>query len=168
MKAYAISPFRTRAYAFGCALFLAITVSGHATAETTLARVGDPIGTASQSAGADEQAQVFEHITTPPERGIDCTFFRSQAFNQADDHFTTLMARMCAMLSRYKTTVIDANSSRFRAALAADQGSNATRRIAPIDSAPEASKYLIAREIGLIDALTAMPAADGAAKAAAE
>ncbi|MEM7499399.1 MAG: hypothetical protein AAF371_15585, partial [Pseudomonadota bacterium] len=113
-----------------------------------------PVGAGVEDARADTPKR-FAHITSAPPRGIDCTFFRSQAFNQADDHFTVQMARMCVMLSRYKTTVIDANSSRFRASRAAEERASAARRVAPIEAAPEASKYLIAREIGLIEALTA-------------
>ncbi|MEL6576589.1 MAG: hypothetical protein AAFQ81_11940, partial [Pseudomonadota bacterium] len=133
--------------AIACAGLLAIIVPERAGAEGAVREPND-------------QPQRYARITEAPERGIDCTFFVSQAFNQGDTHFTVQMARMCVMLSRYKTTVIDANSSRFRAARAADLGSSAAQRIAPMESAPESSKYLIAREIGLIDALASLSRAE--------
>ncbi|MEL6766211.1 MAG: hypothetical protein AAFP17_03455 [Pseudomonadota bacterium] len=147
MKSNAAVTTRSLLHAIACASVLAMIVPDRAEAENAVA-------------SPNEQPKRYAHITEAPARGIDCTFFRSQAFNQGDTHFTVQMARMCMMLSRYKTTVIDANSSRFRAARAADLGSSAAQRVAPMESAPESSKYLIAREIGLIEALAALSSAE--------
>lgn len=92
-----------------------------------------------------------------PRVDLDCTFFASQAFNQEPDHFTTRMAAMCAMLSAYKQAVIATNAARFRADRAED-GANPYRpalpdRVTAMPGATDTGKYLIAREIGLIDAL---------------
>ncbi|MEL6198430.1 MAG: hypothetical protein AAFT19_11320 [Pseudomonadota bacterium] len=105
-------------------------------------------------------------VETQPKNvpGLDCTFFRSQAFNQEDAHFSAQMAAMCEMLSSYKKAIITSNSVRFRADYIEREsvkggGANPVpegkSRDLPIAS--DTGKYLIAREIGLIDALAAAP-----------
>ncbi|MEM6676342.1 MAG: hypothetical protein AAF675_00565 [Pseudomonadota bacterium] len=86
---------------------------------------------------------------------LDCTFFRSQAFNQADDHYTARMEKLCTMLSDYKSAVIDQNTRHFLESRDARPSAptRAADRVAEIPSSSDAGKYLIAREIGLIDAM---------------
>ncbi|MEM6942492.1 MAG: hypothetical protein AAF565_01930 [Pseudomonadota bacterium] len=100
---------------------------------------------------------VQKQAETTPRRDLDCTFFHSQAFNRPNDHFLAQMARMCGMLSRYKTAVIEANTRRYHAAQE-DERASAGNRVAPMAAATDSSKYLIAREIGLIDAMGALDA----------
>ncbi|MEM6489829.1 MAG: hypothetical protein AAF677_16420 [Pseudomonadota bacterium] len=93
--------------------------------------------------------------------GLDCTFFKSQAFNRAPDHYTVQMHRLCGMLSAYKRAVIEANSAEYRADYIARRGGAdlvPSTRQRPIGATSDAGNYLIARDIGLIDAIADLPA----------
>ncbi|MEM9782270.1 MAG: hypothetical protein AAF899_07315 [Pseudomonadota bacterium] len=104
-----------------------------------------------------ERERAIRQAARQPRIDLDCTFFDSQAFNQQPDHFTSRMAEMCAMLSAYKEAVIATNSARYKATLG-EAGANPFRpplpeRMTDMPGTTDAGKYLIAREIGLIDAL---------------
>ena len=105
------------------------------------------------------QAGIGEERSAP-DLGIDCTFFQSQAFNQPEDHYTAQMAQMCALLSSYKRAVIETNRAKFMAGRAAEGGTKARpvprERVAAIPRSSDSGKFLIARELGLIDALAAL------------
>lgn len=94
-------------------------------------------------------------------RGLDCRFFDSQAFNRADDHYTAAMARMCRLLSEYKTAIVANAMTRFhedRDTRVADN--TPVRRFRQLSTTNDTGNYLIAREIGLIEALTAVRTTD--------
>ncbi|MEL6336479.1 MAG: hypothetical protein AAFQ88_07500 [Pseudomonadota bacterium] len=135
-----------------------------AVAIATAIGAGSPaVAQSAQAEPADPWRYVWR-VTKEPQHvpGLDCTFFASQAFNQTDDHYASKMAQMCAMLSEYKKAVITSNSIRFRADYieresVKGRGGNPVpqgkRR--GLAASSDSGKYLIAREIGLIDALAA-------------
>ncbi|MEO0821668.1 MAG: hypothetical protein AAF074_14735 [Pseudomonadota bacterium] len=95
-----------------------------------------------------------EHADLPAAFKIDCTFFESQAFNRPEGHFTVKMAAICAMLSDYKSAVIDANRRRFRGERdATSPAMHAKNRSHPLPAGSDTGKYLLAKSLGLIDAM---------------
>lgn len=92
-------------------------------------------------------------------RGLDCRFFDSQAFNREEAHYTTAMARMCRLLSEYKEAVVANAMAQFHEDRAARDYAR-PRRIERLSTTSDVGNYLIAREIGLIEALAAMERLD--------
>ncbi|MEO0821669.1 MAG: hypothetical protein AAF074_14740 [Pseudomonadota bacterium] len=92
----------------------------------------------------------------PPGYTLDCRFFHGQAFNKPEDHYLVRIARICSLLSDYKSAVIEENSRRFRSEEPA--APSLQTRVRPLPRTSETGGFLIAKSIGLIDALAAMDA----------
>ncbi|MGF1553308.1 MAG: hypothetical protein ACFBWO_12560 [Paracoccaceae bacterium] len=95
----------------------------------------------------------------PSTPGLDCRFLDSQAFNQGPEHYTAAMARMCRLLSDYKQAIVANAMARYEEGRSARirPGERVTRgRVARLSGTNDVGNYLIAREIGLIEALAAV------------